>query len=247
MTTIDLNADLGEGMDTDEAMLDLVSSASIACGGHAGDAGTMRLAVRQAMARGVAIGAHPGYADRPNFGRVRLDLPPHELASSVGRQVRDLMAIADEEGATVRFVKLHGALANLAAEDRGVGAAAFGAVAAISGDLVVLALEASEQVPAADAAGLRVVAEAYADRAYRGDGLLAPRGEAGALIDDIVAVARQAVRIAAAHRIGARDDIELVTAARSICLHGDTPRAVELAKAVRTALHEAGVTVAAFA
>ena len=165
MSSIDLNADLGEGVGDDAAMFEIVSSASIACGGHAGDAGTMRAAVRAAKARGVIVGAHPGFADRENFGRKRLMLPPEELDASVRAQVRGLVEIAEEEGWPVRYVKLHGALANMAAEEPTVMALCLAAIEGLVQDIAVLAIDNSAQVEIAEALGFRTIREAYADRA----------------------------------------------------------------------------------
>lgn len=245
--SIDLNADLGESMGTDAEMFGLVTSASIACGGHAGDTTTMRRAVQLALEHGVTVGAHPGYPDKANFGRVRVDMPARKLTDSVARQISGLVEIAAGEGAEVKYVKLHGALANISAVERQIAAAAMAGVAAVSGDLIVLALAGSEQVTAAGACGLRVVAEGYADRAYRADGTLVPRRIEGAMIEDPAAASGQAVRIAVERRIVALDGTEFETRARSICLHGDTPGAVRLARAVRDALQDAGVTIEAFA
>ncbi|MEX1179458.1 MAG: 5-oxoprolinase subunit PxpA [Cucumibacter sp.] len=247
MTTIDLNADLGEGMDSDEAMMRQITSASIACGGHAGDPASMRRAVELALANGVCIGAHPSYADKANFGRVRLDLPSHELSRQIGRQVAALIDAAERAGAEVKHFKLHGALANLAASDRATADVVFRAVARLWPKLIVLAIEGSRQVEAAEAEGLKVVIEAYADRAYLADGTLVARTEAGAVLTEEAAVVRQAVRIAREGSIVAADGTEIATAARSICLHGDTPGAARLAGAVRRALQRAGLEIVAFA
>ncbi|HEY0918017.1 5-oxoprolinase subunit PxpA [Devosia sp.] len=244
MTSLDLNADLGEGMGADAALLELVSSASVACGGHAGDEATMRATVRAAKARGVAVGAHPGFADREHFGRRRLLLPPAELDAQVRGQVRRLVEIAVEEGVAVRYVKLHGALANMAAEEPAVAAVCFAAVAGLVDDLAILALDNSAQVQAAEALGFRVIREAYADRAYRPDGLLVPRAEPGAVLHDPEAIAARAVRLAQRGEIVAADGSILTSEARSLCVHGDTPEAVAIARRVRQALHAAGIAVA---
>lgn len=244
MTMLDLNADLGEGMGADEALLGLVSSASIACGGHAGDEATMRATVRAAKARGVVIGAHPGFADRENFGRRRLLLPPEELDAQIRGQVRRLVEIAEEEGAEVRYLKLHGALANMAAEEPAVAALCFATVTGLVDDLAILALDNSAQAEVAETMGFRVIREAYADRAYLPDGLLVPRSEPGAVLHDAEAIAERAVRLAQRGEIEAVDGTVVNTAARSLCVHGDTPEAVEIARHVRRRLGEAGIEVA---
>lgn len=243
MTWLDLNADLGEGIGNDDAMLELVSSASIACGGHAGDHVTMVVALRAAKARGVTVGAHPGFADRENFGRRRLILPPEELDDMVRRQVRDLAELAVEEGVVLRYVKLHGALANMAAEEPAIAAVSFAACEGLVRGLGILAIDNSAQVGVADAVGFPVVREAYADRAYRPDGLLVPRSEPGAVLHDAGFIAERAVRLAQTGEIVAIDGSVIQTEARSLCIHGDNPEAVAIAKGVRTALEAAGIAV----
>ena len=245
MTTLDLNADLGEGMPGDEALLDIVSSASIACGGHAGDAETMRRTLRAAKARGVAVGAHPGFADRENFGRRRLILPPEELDEQVSSQVRLLVEIAEEEGVDVRYLKLHGALANMAAEEPAVAALCFASVAGLVPDLAILAIDNSAQVEVAEALGYPVVLEAYADRAYLPDGLLVPRSAPGAVLHDAEAIAERAVRLAKSGELVAIDGSIIATRATSLCIHGDTAEAVAIARAVRHALEAEGIAVSA--
>ncbi len=244
MTSLDLNADLGEGLGADAALLELVSSASIACGGHAGDEATMRAAVRAAKAHDVTIGAHPGFADREHFGRRRLLLAPGELDAQVRGQVRRLIEIAREEGAAVRYVKLHGALANMAAEEPAVATLCFAAVAGLADGLAILALDNSAQVQAAEALGFRVIREAYADRAYRPDGLLVPRSEPGAVLHDPDVIAARAVRLAQRGEIVAADGSVVRSDAGSLCIHGDTPEAVAIARQVRRALRSAGIAVA---
>ncbi|MBL8597875.1 MAG: LamB/YcsF family protein [Devosia sp.] len=245
MSWLDLNADLGEGVGDDAAMLGIVSSANVACGGHAGDADTMRATVRAARERGVIVGAHPGFADRENFGRRRLLLPPEELDASIRAQVRTLVEIAEEEGWPVRYVKLHGALANMAAEEPAVMALCLAAVEGLVQDMAVLAIDNSMQVEVAEALGYRTVREAYADRAYQPGGLLVPRQMPGAVLHDAADIAARAVRLAAAGEIVAAEGSIVHTAARSLCIHGDTPDAVAIARAVRDALASNGVEIRA--
>lgn len=245
MKGLDLNADLGEGVGNDAAMLEIVSSASIACGGHAGDPDTMRAALRAAKARGVIVGAHPGFADHENFGRRRLILPPEELDTSIRAQVRTLVGIGEEEGWPVRYVKLHGALANMAAEEPSVMALCLAAVEGLVEGMAVLAIDNSAQVEVAEALGFRTVREAYADRAYQPDGLLVPRQMPGAVLHDPAAIAARAVRLAQTGELPAADGTILRTSARSLCIHGDTPDAVAIARAVRDALASAGVEIRA--
>ncbi len=243
MTWLDLNADLGEGVGDDPAMMALISSASIACGGHAGDDFTMRLAIRSARERGVVVGAHPGFPDRETFGRRRLLMPPAELDASIRAQVSALIDIAADEGVAVRYVKLHGALANMAAEDPAVAMVAFAACKGLADDLAVLAIDHSAQVEVAELLGFPVIREAYADRAYQPDGLLVPRSEPGAVIHEPLAVAARALQLAEQGEMVAIDGSAIPTDARSLCIHGDTPDAVAMARAVRSALEGAGIEV----
>lgn len=245
MISLDLNADLGEGIGDDEAMLDIVSSASIACGGHAGDEDSMRAALQAAKARGVIVGAHPGFPDRENFGRTRMVLPPADLDASIRSQVRTLVEMGEAEGWPVRYVKLHGALANMAAEEPAVAALCFAAVEGLVEDMAILAIDNSAQSEVAEALGFRVVHEAYADRAYQPNGLLVPRQMPGAVLHDQEAIAERAVRLARSSEVVAADGSVIVTKARSLCIHGDTPGAVEMARAVKAAVREAGVEVRA--
>lgn len=245
MKTLDLNADLGEGMPGDAALLEIVTSASIACGGHAGDDDTMRTALRGAKANGVAVGAHPGFADRENFGRRRLILPPEELDEQVRGQVRRLAEIAEEEDVPVRYLKLHGALANMAAEEPAVAALCFASVTGLVPGLAILAIDDSAQVEVAEALGYPVVLEAYADRAYQPNGLLVRRSEPGAVLHDAGAIAERAVRLAEAGELVAIDGSVIKTGATSLCIHGDTAEAVAIARAVRWALEARGIAIRA--
>jgi len=241
----DLNADLGEGSGSDEALLEIVSSASVACGGHAGDDISMHIAIRAAKARGVAVGAHPGFADPEHFGRRRLVLPPEELDAQVRSQVRRLVEIGEEEGVPVRYVKLHGALANMAAEEPSVAAVAFAAVVGLADRLAILALDESAQVEVAATMGFPVVREAYADRAYQPNGLLVPRSGPGAVLHDAGAIAERAVQLATASELVAIDGTIIQSEARSLCIHGDTAEAVAIARRVRDALEAEGIEIAA--
>lgn len=243
MTWLDLNADLGEGIGNDEAMLEIVSSANIACGGHAGDMVTMVVALRAAKSRGVTVGAHPGFADPDNFGRRRLVLPPEQLDATVRGQVRDLAERAVEEGVPLRYVKLHGALANVAAEEPAVAAVCFAACEGLVRGLGILAIDNSAQAEVAETLGYPVVREAYADRAYQPGGLLLPRSEPGAVIHDVGFIAERALRLAEAGEIVAVDGTIIATDARSLCIHGDNPEAVAIARAVRDALEAAGIAI----
>jgi UPF0271 protein len=245
MSWLDLNADLGEGVGDDAAMLEIVTSASIACGGHAGDETSMRAALRDAKARGVIVGAHPSFPDRENFGRERMVLPPEELDASVRAQVKRLVELGEEEGWPVRYAKLHGALANMAAEEPAIAALCFAAVEGLVSDMAILAIDNSAQADIAEILGFRVIREAYADRAYLPSGLLVARGTPGSVLHDPVEIAQRAVRLAETGEIVAMDGTILKVEARSLCVHGDTPGAVDIARQVRAALEAAGVEVRA--
>jgi UPF0271 protein len=249
VAAIDLNADLGETVDgvptaDDEAMFAVISSASIACGGHAGDAASMRDAVDRAARFGVAVGGHPSYPDRANFGRVPVAMDPEELTESVVRQLTALL----DAGADLRYVKPHGALYHAVTADAGQAQATARAVAEVSAalgrPLPVLGL-GGEIARAAPSAGLPFVREAFLDRGYLPDGGLVPRTQAGALLDDPDEVAARAVRLALHGEVQAVDGSAVEADAASLCVHGDSPSAVAMARAVRAALDAAGVEVRA--
>jgi UPF0271 protein len=244
MTSIDLNADLGEGMGTDDDLLAIVSSASIACGGHAGDAATIRRILKICKARGVRAGAHPGYNDPKRFGRFRLVMPLEQLLGQIRSQLFLVRHIADEVEVPLAYVKLHGALANQTAEELAFAVGIFGSIQAMDPKMAVLALDNSQQVRAAKAVGLPLIREAYADRAYTSEGLLVSRNREGAVIHDPELVIERCLRLARDGEIVAVDGTVLKSAARSICLHGDTPGAVDLAREVREALEGEGISIA---
>ncbi|WP_169580713.1 MULTISPECIES: 5-oxoprolinase subunit PxpA [Microbacterium] len=249
MAAIDLNADLGEtvgGVPTadDEAMFAVISSASVACGGHAGDATSMREAAARATRHGVAVGAHPAYPDPANFGRLPMGMPPDDLAESVAMQLGALILA----GADVRYVKPHGALYHAVIVDRSHARAVARAVAdqsaLIGRALPILGLD-GEIAAAAASAGLPFVREAFLDRGYTRSGGLVPRTSPGALLDDPVEVAARAVRLVREGVVRAEDGTEVFVQAASLCLHGDSPAAVEMARAVRSALDAEGIEVRA--
>lgn len=243
---IDLNCDLGEGVGDDAALFPLVSSANIACGGHTGDAESMRSSVKLAIGNGVAVGAHPSYVDREGFGRRALDVDPAELRADIARQIAALVGIANGEG-SVRYVKAHGALYNRAQVDDEVATALVLAVRDVDAGLPLLGMAGSALAEAATAHGSAFFAEAFIDRGYLADGRLAPRSSEGALLTDPAAVIERALGIVRDHRIVAVDGTVLEVSADSLCVHGDTPGASVLAAAVRTALESAGVRIEAFA
>jgi UPF0271 protein len=245
--TVDLNADVGEGCGCDGELIPLVTSVNVACGAHAGDEGTMRAAIVLALRHGVAVGAHPGFADRENFGRKELSINPAAAAGLVLGQTRMLRAVAGPLGAKVGHVKLHGALYNMAARDRVL---AHAIVAALASDTAqkwtLVALAGSVLVSVAREHGLRVVGEAFADRTYRIDGSLTPRGESGATIDDPGAAARQALRIATEGTVHCADGSDIKINAGTICLHGDGAAAVDFARRIRRDMTQAGVILSHF-
>jgi UPF0271 protein len=248
---IDLNSDLGESfgpwtMGNDAAMLDLVTSANIACGGHASDPETMFLTLSQAAARGVVVGAHPGYADREGFGRRVIPMTPVGIGRMVAAQVGALAGIAALAGTEVRYVKPHGALGNLAADDRGVAEAIVAAVAALPGQLAVLAISGTELELAARAAGMEVFSEVFADRAYLPNGRLVPRSREDAVLHDAEAAAARLVGFLDSGLMPVMDGEPIPLAVQSVCVHGDTAGAVEMARDIRKRLAAAGVTVASF-
>lgn len=245
MNAIDLNADVGEGAGTDADLFALISSANIACGGHAGDAESIRAALALCCKHGVAAGAHPGFADRENFGRDRLDLSPDEIGAQVADQIDLFLALAADADVPVRHVKLHGALANMAAENLVIASAAFLPVAALPTPPAILALAESAQVDAAHTLGLSVISEAYADRAYTSEGLLVSRDQPGAVLTDSEAVIAQCRLLAVQGQLATIDGTLIESSARSICVHGDTPGAVDLARLVRDALRADGVEIRA--
>jgi UPF0271 protein len=231
--TIDLNADVGEGMPTDRELLALVTSASIACGFHAGDVATMRAMSHEAVIRNVSIGAHVGYRDREGFGRRPMNVTPDRIEADTAEQIATLQEIARVEGGRVVYLKLHGALYERANTDAECAAAVIRALER-EDRLAVLAFPASELIERAEAAGLATAAEGFADRGYTSDGRLVPRSEPGALLEEPEAIA-QALRLGAAGRI------------QSLCVHGDTPGALGLARQLVDELKAAGIELQAFA
>ncbi|ROT28242.1 LamB/YcsF family protein [Micromonospora sp. HM5-17] len=249
--TVDLNSDLGEGfgiwqLGDDLALLEIVTSANVACGFHAGDPTIMRRTCAEAVARNVAIGAQVGYRDLAGFGRRAIEIEPDRLADDVLYQLAALDGIARSEGGRVRYVKPHGALYNRTVTDPVQAAAVVSAVAAYDPGLPVLGLPGSRLLQKAEDAGLRAVPEAFADRGYQGDGTLARRGSPGALLTDPAVVAARCVGMVTTGQVTAVDGSTVTVRARSICVHGDTPGAVDLARRVRGALQDAGVRLAAF-
>ncbi len=243
-----MNSDLGEGfgiwrLGDDPALLDVVTSANVACGFHAGDPATMHRVCVAAAERGVAVGAQVGYRDLAGFGRRRIDYDLDELRDDVLFQIGALEGFCRVAGARVRYVKPHGALYNTAAVDEGQASAVVAAVRAYDAGLPVLCQPGSVLAGLAAAAGLRVVAEGFADRAYQPDGRLVPRSVPGAVLHDPAVVVDRAVRMAVSGTVVALDGTEVAVPVESLCVHGDTPGAVTLARRVRDGLAAAGVPV----
>ena len=251
MPTVDLNSDLGEGfghwtLGDDDALLSVVTSANVACGYHAGDPSIMRRVCQQAVEAGVAIGAQTGYRDLPGFGRRFIDIEPDALTADVMYQIGALDGFARAAGSRVRYVKPHGALYNAIVHHEEQAAAVVAAVVAYDRTLPVLGLPGSAWLRQAEEAGLTTVQEAFADRAYTPEGTLVSRRLAGSVIHDPDLIARRCLAMATGEPIEDVDGGRLVLRPGSICVHGDTPGAVEIARSVRRSLVDAGVTVTAF-
>jgi UPF0271 protein len=245
---VDLNADVGESFGVysighDEALMKVITSANIAAGFHGGDPTVLRQTVRMAKLHGVAVGAHPSFPDLSGFGRREMHLSPSEVEDLVLYQVAAVAGVAASEGVPLQHVKPHGALFNMAARDRALASAVARAVAAIDRTLILFGPPDSELVRAGQAAGLRVAAEGFADRAYQGDGSLVPRKTPGAVLTDADEVVKRAVQIARDHTVVAIDGTKVPLEVDTICVHGDTEGADVLAARLRAGLEKAGVRV----
>ncbi len=251
ITRIDLNSDLGEGfgawsMGDDAALLDVVSSANIACGGHAGDPETMFATLCLARDRGVVVGAHPGYADPIGFGRRIIPMSALEIERLVAAQVGALIGVAALAGVRVRYVKAHGALANLAADARPVADAIARAVRAVDPGLALLAISGTELQAAGAGQGLAVYSEVFADRAYLPNGRLVPRNQAGAVLHEALAASQRLVGFLQSGLMPTLDGPPVALAAHSVCLHGDSLGALAMARRIRDDLGAAGITLSPF-
>lgn len=249
---IDLNSDLGEGygpwtMGDDAQILDCVTSANIACGGHAGDPETMFRTLRLAAHKGVRVGAHPGYADREGFGRRVIPMAVDEIGRLVVAQVGALVALARLAGTEVRYVKPHGALGNLAAADRSVAAGIVAAIRGLDPQLAVLAISGTMLEQVAREQGVTVYSEVFADRAYQPNGQLVPRSQPGAVLDDAKEAADRLVGYLRTGRMPVAGGEPIALRADSICVHGDSAHAVEMARHIRARLQAEGVVLASFA
>lgn len=252
MIKVDLNSDLGESFGAytigmDAGVLSCVSSANIACGFHAGDPCVMAETVRLAQKAGVAVGAHPGYPDLMGFGRRNMACSEKEIKAYTQYQLGALLAIAQANGTALQHVKPHGALYNAAGKDETIARAIAQAIAEVDPTLILLGISGSKLIDAGREAGLRVAHEVFADRAYRADGSLVPRTSAGAVIDDKDVVAARVVRMVCRREVVAITGEVIPVQADSICVHGDNPHAVELARMIRNALEAEGVTIAPLA
>jgi len=249
---VDLNADMGESfgpwkMGDDAALLETVTSANIACGGHAGDPDVMAKTMSIALSKGVGIGSHPGFVDIQGFGRRRITMPLSSLQNSIRVQVGATLGMANALGATVRHVKLHGALGNMTSEDEAMAHGCYQAALSAHPDAILMVLAATAQERAARSLGARFACEIFADRAYNDDATLVDRSLPGAVIHDAELAGQRMVDMVKAQAIITESGKRIETPIDSICCHGDTPEAVEIAASVRRALEAAGIRVAMFA
>ncbi len=242
---IDLNADLGEGCASDGELLTLVSSANIACGFHAGDAQTMLASVREALKNGVAIGAHPSFPDRENFGRTAMTLPPETVYAQTLYQIGALAAIARTEGGVMRHVKPHGMLYNQAAKDPQLADAIAKAVHACDPTLILVGLAGSELVRAGERYGLATRQEVFADRGYQADGSLVPRSQPGALIEDEEQSLVQTLGMVETGRVKSISGEWTNVVAQTVCIHGDGEHALAFARRLRAAFEARGIAIVA--
>mgnify|MGYP000156232013 CR=1 FL=1 len=249
--TVDLNADMGESfgpwvMGRDAEVLDVVTSANVACGVHAGDWDVMAQTMAAAAARGVGIGAHPGFPDLRGFGRYRMHLPLEQLGNGVRYQLGAAQAMAKCAGGEVRHLKLHGALANMCSENIEMALACHRAALEVAPEIIIMVLAGTQQQKAVEQLGCAYAAEIFADRAYNDDATLVDRALPGAVIHDAAHAAQRMVDMVQQGAIIAQSGTRIATRIDTICMHGDTPEAVEIARAVRLALEAAGITIKAF-
>jgi 5-oxoprolinase (ATP-hydrolysing) subunit A len=242
---IDLNSDLGEGAGHDNEILDLVSSANIACGFHAGDPASIFATIQAALERGVSLGAHPSFPDRENFGRTEMTMPPAEVYSTVAYQIGGFHALALAAGGRMNHVKAHGALYNMAARDRPLADVIANAVFALDPKLILFAPGGSHLDFAATELGLETASEVFADRNYLANGSLVPRTEANAFVHDPVEAAERIIRILSEHKVRAVDGTDVTISATTVCVHGDNPQAVAFIRKLRERLELEDVLIAA--
>jgi UPF0271 protein len=242
---IDLNSDLGEGAGHDNEILDLVSSANIACGFHAGDASSIFATIQAALERDVSLGAHPSFPDRENFGRSEMAMPPAEVYSNVAYQIGAFHALARAAGGRMNHVKAHGALYNMAARDRALADVIANAVFALDPKLILFAPSTGALEAAATELGLQTASEVFADRNYLGDGSLVPRTDSRAFVHDPIEAAERIIRILAEGKVRAVDGTDVEIFASTVCVHGDNPQAVEFVRRLRRRLELEDVEIAA--
>ena len=242
---VDLNSDLGEGSGHDEEILELVSSANIACGFHAGDPASIFASIQAALQRGVAVGAHPSFPDRENFGRSEMTMPPAAVYSSVAYQIGAFHALARAAGGRMKHVKAHGALYNMAARDRSLADVIANAVSALDPKLILFAPSLSELDCAATVLGLETASEVFADRGYLANGALVPRSEDNAFVHDPVEAAERIIRMLVEGKVRAVDGTDVPVLARTVCVHGDNPQAVAFVRQLRKRLELEEVMIAA--
>ena len=245
MRSVDLNCDMGEGCGNDAELMNFISSANIACGFHAGDVDTMRRTAELAVTKNVAIGAHPGYRDRENFGRTAMSLPTNEVFDIVREQIFSMLAVCSELRTQLHHVKPHGALYNQAAKDRELAAAIAEAVASVSPDLILYGLSGSLLISEAEAAGLRTASEVFADRTYQTDGSLTPRSQNGAMIKDTEISIAQVIQMIESQSITALTGELVPIRTETICIHGDGDAAVDIACSIHRSILSRGFAVRA--
>jgi UPF0271 protein len=243
MRAIDLNCDMGEGCGNDDVLLEFVSSANIACGFHAGDADTMRRTAELALAKSVAIGAHPSFPDRENFGRTNMNLSPDEVTDIVSEQIAAMQNVCREIAATLHHVKPHGALYNMAAKEASLAEAIARAVQNVDADLIMYGLSGSFLITEAQRLGLKTASEVFADRTYTAEGTLTPRSQPNALIDSADESINQVLQMVEKGTVTATNGSEVPIEVETICIHGDGPHAVDFAKAIKTRLEQEGIKV----
>lgn len=248
MFRVDLNCDMGESfgvykMGTDEAILQFVTSANIACGFHAGDPATMHQTVKLALRKGVAIGAHPGLPDLAGFGRRNMDISPEEAFDMVVYQISSLYGFVKAEGGKMQHVKPHGALYNMAAKNKELSEAIAHAIYKVDPELILFGLSGSELIKAGETAGLRTASEVFADRTYQIDGSLTPRSQADALILDTQHAANQVIRMIKEGSVRSQQGVDVPIHADTVCIHGDGLHALSFAREIRELLAESGITV----
>jgi 5-oxoprolinase (ATP-hydrolysing) subunit A len=242
---IDINCDMGEGCASDAELMKYISSTNIACGFHAGDADTMKRTVDLAIENNVAIGAHPGYRNRENFGRTNMQLPPQEVYEIVTEQIATLNKVAKSCGAQLAHVKPHGALYNQAAKDNKLAVAIADAVYDFDNKLILFGLSGSKYIDVAEKRGLHVASEVFADRTYQNDGSLTSRTQSNALINNPTNAATQVLDMVKYGRVRTVDAVMIKVAADTVCIHGDGANAVEIAKTIHRSLIDEGIEIAA--